>query len=58
MSNSDIVEMQFPTRYLGSVDEKVNTAANAFTHIGWANNLRTSEGVGGLRIEEYFRRAS
>jgi tetratricopeptide (TPR) repeat protein len=54
---SDIVDKLLPTLYLGSVNENFNTAANAFTHIGWANYLRMSEGVGGLEIEEYFRRA-
>lgn len=54
---SYIVDKLLPTLYLGSVNENANTAANALTHIGWANYLRISDGAGGLEVEEYYRRA-
>lgn len=54
---SYIVNKLLPTLYLGSVNENANTAANALTHIGWANYLRITDGAGGLEVEEYYRRA-
>lgn len=54
---SYIADKLLPTLYLGSVNENANVAANALTHIGWANYLRTSEGVSGLEVGEYYRRA-
>lgn len=54
---SDVTEKLLPTLYLGSVNKNANTAANALTHIGWANYLRISDGAGGLEVEEYYRRA-
>jgi tetratricopeptide (TPR) repeat protein len=51
---SDIIDKLLPTLYQGSVNEDPDIAANALTHIGWANYLRSRDGIVGLEIEKYY----
>jgi hypothetical protein len=54
---SDIVNKLLPTLYLGSVNTDPDIAATALSHIGWANFLRSRDGITGLEIAEYYDRA-
>jgi ribosomal protein L40E len=54
---SDIVNKLLPTLYLGSVNTDPDKAATALSHIGWANYLRSRDGITGLEIGEYYDRA-
>lgn len=54
---SEIVNKLLPTLYLGSVSSDPEKAADALSHLGWANYLRSRDGITGLEIAEYYDRA-
>lgn len=54
---SGILNKLLPTLYLGSVSSDLEKAADALSHIGWANFLRSRDGITGLEIAEYYDRA-
>jgi len=54
---TDIIDKLLPTLYQGSVNKDPDIAASALTHIGWANYLRSLDGITGLEIGKYYERA-
>ena len=54
---SDFVEKLLPTLYLGAVSKNPDIVANSLAHIGWANFLRSRDGIQDLEIKEYYKRA-
>ncbi len=53
----DVVNKLLPTLYLGSVNTDPGIAATALSHIGWANFLRSRDGITGLGIAKYYDQA-
>ncbi len=56
-SFSQTLDLLLPALYVGTVEGDPVSRADGLAHLGWANFLRAREGVRGLEIEDYYRRA-
>ncbi len=54
---SDLVEKVAPAVSRAAASEDRSRKADAFAHLGWADFLRSRDGVGGLKPEDSYRKA-
>lgn len=55
--DGEVLESLLPVIYRGAGNKNPEAAADAISHLGWANHLKTSFGAKGLKIDDYFKRA-